>query len=82
MLIIWIVRQNLGYYLLTLLQSLKLERLKHCPELVVERSTLGTLDLPLNRAWVFTLDTLNVVFPPAYNFAACLEEVRDTIVWK
>ncbi|KAI0220372.1 Fmp27_GFWDK domain-containing protein [Lamellibrachia satsuma] len=63
------------------LHGLSLERCKHCPELVVERSAIGTLTVPTNTAWVFSLDTLHIVFPHAYKFADCLEEVKNLNKW-
>ena len=59
----------------TIFQGLSLEHRKHCPDLVIERSAPGTLTSSTNRVWIFTSETLHVVFPHAYKFADCLEEV-------
>ena len=49
------------------------ERLK------VERESFNEITQPTNKGWSINVETVEVVFPHEFNFAACFEEVWYTI---
>ncbi|XP_041349626.1 protein KIAA0100-like [Gigantopelta aegis] len=49
--------------------------------LIVERKTAGNLKLETNRAWGFSFDHFQVVFPFEHSFALCFEELVNFIKW-
>ncbi|KAK7490635.1 hypothetical protein BaRGS_00018052, partial [Batillaria attramentaria] len=49
--------------------------------LQLEREAFKGLSLPVNRGWGISFESFEIVFPYKYNFAACYEEVLNTVKW-
>nr|KAG5698428.1 hypothetical protein BaRGS_006623 [Batillaria attramentaria] len=47
----------------------------------LEREAFKGLSLPVNRGWGISFESFEIVFPYKYNFAACYEEVLNTVKW-
>ncbi|KAK3084827.1 hypothetical protein FSP39_019738 [Pinctada imbricata] len=53
----------------------------HDCELETERMMEDNLILKTNRAWNISFDSCTIVFPYAYNFAACFDEFVNVFKW-
>ncbi|XP_025090124.1 protein KIAA0100-like isoform X2 [Pomacea canaliculata] len=57
------------------LETLSFGHLQH------EREGFENLSQSVNRGWGLSCESFDIIFPYKYNFAACYEEIMNTVKW-
>ena len=61
------------------IQNIHVYSVHNSERLKVEREGFDEITLPSNKGWSLNCETVEVIFPYEFNFAACFEEVRKII---